>query len=326
MNKYYFNGVPVGSFSEPKDNKGFRDGKFWVKVFSEEESFSREKEMLEAVASCPGVVKVDQAGVVDIVAEDGGKTSYPAIREWYAGEKDIRAYCAKHYGEEEIKALFLMLAGNLFQLEESIGIIHNDVKPGNVLISDDGEPVLIDFNISKKVSEPMAAIHTHATPRFSDPKKGMGMVSVQGDIYSFGQVLDACLWQNPDGPKAYSKGLLAFRDKCREEPDKRYASFGEVMAAMEKLGKEDTEIATEDVPVISNRKIDIRQFVVNHVPTLTKVLYGISIFFFLLGIYMILRPKDKEPVRVHAANPSLKEDCSIVITDIKNLINKSSHE
>ena len=41
---------------------------------------------------------------------------------------------------------------------------------------------------------------------------------------------------------------------------------------------------------------------------------------------MILRPKDKEPVRVHAANPSLKEDCSIVITDIKNLINKSSHE
>lgn len=326
MNKYYFNGVPVGSFSEPKDNKGFRDGKFWVKVFSDEEAFSREKEILGAIASCPGVVKVDRTGVVDIVAENGSKTSYPAIREGYAGEKDIRSYCVRHYGEKEIRAIFLKLADSLFLLEESIGIIHNDIKPGNVLISDGGEPVLIDFNISKKVSEPLSAIHTHTTQKFSAPEKAAGNISVKSDIFSFGRVLDACLWQNPDGPKAYSKGLLLIRDKCQDEVGRRYGSFGDIVNALKGLDKEENEFVPEFLTPMAKPQIDIRGLVSKHLPVITRILYGISILFLLLGSYMIFRPKGKEPVRTHATNPNLREDCSIVITDIKNLFNNSDNE
>lgn len=328
MDKYYFNGVPVGNYSEPKENKGFRDGKYWVKVFSDEEAFSRELKILEAVSSCQGVVRLDSGGVVDIVAEDGSKTSCPAIREWYAGEKDIRSYCARHYEEEEIKDIFLYLASTLFQLEEgSTGIIHNDLKPGNILISDDGEPTLIDFNISKSATDPVTDIHTNYTARFTAEEKKLGQVSVKTDIYSYGCVLGACLWQNPDGPKAYSKGLLAIRDKCCQmEPERRFDSFCEIMEAIQNLGTDEIKTAAKMPRPQNRQQIDIKGFVSAHLPAVTKVLYGISIFFFLLGTYMIIRSKDKVPVREHAANPSLKEDCTIVITDIKNLINKSSNE
>lgn len=326
MIKYYFNGMPVCNFSEPKENKGFRDGKFFVKTFSNEETFAREKEMLDAASSCPGVVKVDQVGVVDIVAEDGSKTSYPAIRELYAGEKDIRSYCAKHYGEEEISALFFKLAENLFILEDTIGIIHNDIKPGNVLISDDGEPILIDFNISKKVSEPLSAIHTHTTKKYSAPEKDAGKVSVKSDIFSFGRILDACLWQNPNGPKAYSKGLLTIRDKCQEDLERRFESFGEVVDALKGLNKEGNEKAPEYHAPTTARHNNIKEMISGHLPVITKIIYGISIFFLLLGSYMIFRPKEKEPVRTNATKPNLKEDCSIVITDIRNHFNNSSNE
>lgn len=326
MKRYYFDGVPIRNFSEPMDNKGFRDGKYFVKTFSNKETFAREKEMLDAASSCPGVVMVDKVGVVDVVAEDGSKTSYLAIREWYGGEKDIRLYCKKHYGEEEIIAVFLKLAENLFLLEETMGIIHNDLKPSNVLISDEGNPILIDFDISKKVSDPMSAIHTHATKKYSAPEKDAGNVSVKSDIFSFGRVLDACLWQNPEGPRAYSKDLLTIRDKCQEKLEMRYGSFGEVVDALKGIKKEENEGAPKFLAMMAIRQINIKKFISRYLPIITKILYAISLFFLLLGLYMIIRPIEKEADRPNTSNPNIKEDCSIVIRDIKNLFNKFSNE
>src|SRR5439155_13694648 len=34
------------------------------------------------------------------------------------------------------------------------GVLHRDVKPGNILISDEGEPVLTDFGIARLIGPP----------------------------------------------------------------------------------------------------------------------------------------------------------------------------
>ena len=325
MKKYYFNGRLVTNYSEPKSNGSFRDGQFWVKVFPDENAFAHELEMLEAVSSCPGVVKVaavNGTGKVDIVSEDGSTATYHAIREDYAGEKDIRKYCKDHCIEEEMTVLFAKLAKVLADVE-AVGIIHNDVKPTNILMTDDGEPVLVDFNISKLEGEPVADLHTHATSRFSAPEKNRGVVSVKSDIYSFGCVLDACMWQNPAGPDAYSWGLRAVRDKCRieENPNLRYDSFSEVKEALLKLGPRRKE-ADDANEVKKKNQMNLKDFAMNHLPVLTSFLYASGILFILLAIYMIIRG----PVIPETGFPNPKEDISTVITDIRTPFNTTNHD
>lgn len=47
-----------------------------------------------------------------------------------------------------IQDLFRQLATALAYLHER-GVVHGDIKPSNILIADDGRPVISDFGIAK---------------------------------------------------------------------------------------------------------------------------------------------------------------------------------
>lgn len=49
----------------------------------------------------------------------------------------------------------------------SAGIIMLDLKPGNVLVQDDGSAVLTDFGISKVISNTLGAAHTSLCGTYS---------------------------------------------------------------------------------------------------------------------------------------------------------------
>src|SRR2546425_720363 len=42
--------------------------------------------------------------------------------------------------------------GDALQHAHDRGILHQDIKPSNILLSDDGQPLLLDFNLSRKLS------------------------------------------------------------------------------------------------------------------------------------------------------------------------------
>lgn len=323
MKEYYYNGVQVSCFSEPKDNGSFRDGQFWVKVFPNEEAFTRELTILNQIQTLAGVVKVESTGMLVIIGE-GGKMSYPAIREYYVGERNIRSYSKRYYLEKDLINIFSKLAHILSDIE-SKGVIHNDIKPKNILISDeDNSPCLIDFNISKAANEPITAIHTHATPKFSAPEKNRGEVSIRGDIYSFGCVLNSCMWQNPEGHNAYSRELINIREIClKEDPDQRYASFTEVEAALLALTRVEEKSLVGSMLKQSPKKtyLDFIGILLRHLPLITVFLYCSGICLILLSIFLIA----KGPHMPDDYVPSLKEDIGRVIyyfnkreIDIKN--------
>jgi eukaryotic-like serine/threonine-protein kinase len=99
------------------------------------------------------------------------------------------------------------------------GVLHRDLKPGNVMLRDDGSIALIDFGLSKDTARRPEVTERGlilGTPHYMSPEQGHGEpIDARSDLYSLGIILFEML----TGGKPYSADSpMALIYKHRKEP------------------------------------------------------------------------------------------------------------
>jgi serine/threonine protein kinase len=140
------------------------------------------------------------------------------------------------------------------------GIIHRDIKPGNVLLTDDGNVKVSDFGIAKTVDDvdQTQTAELVATPGYLAPERLAGEpASTRSDLYSVGVLLyEALSGRRPfegdtplavmhaiergqaepltSQPRALPAEVVAVVERAMSlDPDRRFASAVEMAAALE---------------------------------------------------------------------------------------------
>ncbi|MFF2388624.1 Stk1 family PASTA domain-containing Ser/Thr kinase [Agromyces sp. NPDC058104] len=150
----------------------------------------------------PTIVRVFDAGEETVVDAAGQEVQLPFIvMEFVEGRllKDII-----HDGPLEPAAAVRVIDGVLTALEYShrAGVVHRDIKPGNIMITTAGQVKVMDFGIARAVSDSATTVaQTTAilgTASYFSPEQAKGeTVDARTDLYSTGVVLFEMLTGRP---------------------------------------------------------------------------------------------------------------------------------
>ena len=131
---------------------------------------------------------------------DGGTTpgGHPYFVMEFVDGRPIDRYCdARRLSIDDRLELFLRVCNGVQYAHENL-VVHRDIKPDNILVTDDATPKLLDFGVARLLRSGSAAGEDHAessatwlmTPDFASPEQMAGKASTTGtDVYSLGVVL-----------------------------------------------------------------------------------------------------------------------------------------
>lgn len=181
-------------------------------------AFTTEAALLRSIAH-PGVVPlleswIDEEGRLLLVMP-------------YLKGRSLRSWVG--CGAEEAGPLLEQL-GEALDAIHARGIVHRDVKPDNVLVTETGTVVLIDFGAAGMAGQREGMVMTDGisgTPAYMGPERLGGFFSAATDAYSLGVVaMELLTGKRPEG---WEDGIGEIRERFGEAAAERFA---EILADM----------------------------------------------------------------------------------------------
>lgn len=162
----------------------------------------RQEAQAAARMAHPTIVRVFDAG--EEIAQDstGRELQVPFIVMEHVEGRLLKDLVAE--GPLPVEQAAQIVGGILTALEYShrAGVVHRDIKPGNVMVTSAGQVKVMDFGIARAISESSATIaQTSAilgTAQYFSPEQARGeAVDARTDLYSTGVVLYELLTGRP---------------------------------------------------------------------------------------------------------------------------------
>lgn len=158
-----------------------------------------------------------------------------------------RETIAKLGGAETFLWMGAKLAGALAYAHER-GVLHLDVKPGNILVAPYGTPLLADFNVSQRQlgKETVNSQLVGGTDRYMPPeqrllldgpkeKRRMETIDARADVFALGKVLEELFTRALGADALAADAELSYLvTRCTQEsPAARFQTCGELAAVLE---------------------------------------------------------------------------------------------
>ena len=170
------------------------------------------------------------------VAEIRNEKTRCVLRQYVEGESLAIRAARKPLTEEEIRELGIRLCDQLQALHgTNPPVIHRDVKPENIILREDGTPVLIDFGISRVQSARESDTLILGTKGFAPPEQyGFSRTDARSDIFGLGMVLHWLQKGNCEIPESADTPLeKVIRRMTAFDPRQRFGDAAQVRRALE---------------------------------------------------------------------------------------------
>lgn len=151
----------------------------------------------------PNIVAVYDTGEEEVTTPDGSSVSVPYIvMEYVEGHtvRDLLAGGTPVPIDEAVEIISGVLAA--LEYSHTQGLVHRDIKPGNIMLTNTGKIKVMDFGIARALTDSQATMtQTNAvvgTAQYLSPEQARGeLVDARSDIYSTGCVLFELLTGQP---------------------------------------------------------------------------------------------------------------------------------
>lgn len=193
-------------------------------------------------------ILADHAGVPKIREVIEVKKKKVLIQEFVEG-KTLFEVMERELEEKEAESVVIQLI-DIVAYAHDLGIIHRDIKPGNVIVKPDGTIKLLDFGAAKELKDSAIACTVTGSRPYMSPEQIMGKSQRRSDVWALGVVMfvlytgmfpfyhdvekvlmDMILELPPPPPRKFKTELNpqieAIILKCLEKnPEKRFSDAG----------------------------------------------------------------------------------------------------
>ena len=171
--------------------------------------------------------------IYDVKTQDGVCIS---LCEYINGMTlDMRVEYYQPFDIRSAKQILCQICDGLSQLHIN-GIVHRDIKPGNVMITDDGTVKIIDYSISRLIKpEQRKDTTVLGTAGYASPEQfGFTQTNGKTDIYACGVLLNYLLTGKLPNEQLHQGPLTTVIQQCIEiDENKRFSSADELKKVLQ---------------------------------------------------------------------------------------------